>query len=99
MYNMDESGSALSMEQRSKVILPIEEKEAFSKQDGNREWATDIECVCATGGDIPPFLIVKGQYVLEDICQLFGNSRAKLAVSDNGWTNDELGFEWLRHFN
>ena len=30
-YNMDESGSAISMEQRSKIILPIEEKEAFSK--------------------------------------------------------------------
>ncbi len=96
---MDESGSAIGMEQRSKVILPIEEKEAFSKQDGNREWATLVECIRVIGGDIPPFLIVKGQYILEDMCQLFGDSRATLAVSDNGWTNDELGVEWLRHFN
>jgi hypothetical protein len=22
-----------------------------------------------------------------------------IAVSDNGWTNNELGFEWLKHFN
>ncbi len=33
------------------------------------------------------------------MCQLFSDSRAILAVSDNGWTNDELGVEWLRHFN
>jgi hypothetical protein len=39
MYNIDESRSALDMEQRLKIILPIEEKEAFSKQDSNREWA------------------------------------------------------------
>jgi hypothetical protein len=22
-----------------------------------------------------------------------------IAVSDNGWTNNELGVEWLKHFN
>jgi hypothetical protein len=22
-----------------------------------------------------------------------------LAVSDNGWTNDELGLDWIKHFN
>lgn len=22
-----------------------------------------------------------------------------MAVSDNGWTTDELGFKWIRHFN
>ncbi len=33
------------------------------------------------------------------MCQLFDDSRATLAVSNNEWTNDELGVEWLRHFN
>ncbi|KAF2838492.1 hypothetical protein M501DRAFT_1004224, partial [Patellaria atrata CBS 101060] len=22
-----------------------------------------------------------------------------LAVSDNGWTTDKLGFEWIKHFD
>jgi len=30
---------------------------------------------------------------------LFGDLRVILAVSDNGWTNDEFGVEWLRYFN
>ncbi len=41
----------------------------------------------------------QGQYILEDMCHWFGDSRAKLPVSENGWTNNELDMEWLRHFN
>ncbi len=48
------------MEQRLKVILPSEEREVFANQDGNREWATLIECIRVISGDIPSFLIVKG---------------------------------------
>jgi hypothetical protein len=99
IYNMGESRSAIGGEQRSKVILPVEEKGAFKKQDGSCEWATLIECIRVIGGDIPSFLIVKGKHILLDMCELFGSSRATLAVSDNGWTSNELGLEWLRHFN
>ena len=33
---MDESGSAIDVEQKSKVILSSEEKETFARQDGNK---------------------------------------------------------------
>ncbi len=33
------------------------------------------------------------------MCQLFSDSRAILAISDNEWTNDKLNIKWLRHFN
>ena len=36
IYNMDESGSAIDVEQKSKVILSSEEKETFARQHGNK---------------------------------------------------------------
>jgi uncharacterized protein YndB with AHSA1/START domain len=51
------------------------------------------------GRDIPPFLIVKGVWLLEDMCKQLDDSGVVLAVSNNGWTDDDLGFEWLKHFD
>ena len=100
-YNMDETGSSMGLEQASKVILPSEEKEAWAKQDGNLEWATLIVAIRATTGgpDIPPFLITKGKHVLKDIAPLILKHRATTAVSDSGWSNDELGLRWIEHFD
>ncbi|EOA88707.1 uncharacterized protein SETTUDRAFT_65552, partial [Exserohilum turcica Et28A] len=53
-------------------------------QPGNREWVTVIQSICAAGYATPPFIIYKGR---------------KLSVSENGWTNNELGLAWLKHFD
>ncbi len=58
-----------------------------------------IECIRVIGGDIPPFLIHKGKHILQDLVELIHHSRATLACSNNGWSNDEIGLEWLKHFN
>ncbi|KAI1512151.1 DDE superfamily endonuclease [Pyrenophora tritici-repentis] len=68
-------------------------------QPGNREWVTLIAAINAAGWSVPPLLIFAGQYHLsawyeEDIPRDWA-----IAVSDNGWTNNELGVEWLKHFN
>jgi hypothetical protein len=68
-------------------------------QPGNREWVTVIQGIKAAGWAISPFLIFAGQYHLsawyeeEDIPRNWA-----IAVSDNGWTTNELGVEWLKHF-
>ncbi|KAF1925377.1 DDE-domain-containing protein, partial [Didymella exigua CBS 183.55] len=54
-------------------------------QPGNREWVTAIAAINAAGWSVPPFLIFAGQY--------------HLSACDNGWTNNKLGVEWLKHFN
>ncbi|KAF1924977.1 DDE-domain-containing protein, partial [Didymella exigua CBS 183.55] len=54
-------------------------------QPGNREWVTLIAAISAAGWSVPPFLIFAGQY--------------HLSAYDNGWTNNELRVEWLKHFN
>jgi hypothetical protein len=68
-------------------------------QPGNREWTTVIQGINAAGWAIPPFLIFAGQYHLsawyeeEDIPRDWA-----IVVSDNDWTTNELGVEWLKHF-
>ncbi|KAH6508685.1 hypothetical protein HBI58_010470 [Parastagonospora nodorum] len=69
-------------------------------QQGNREWTTVIQGVNATGWAILPFIIFKGRHHLlawykeEDLPHNW-----VIAVSKNGWTTNELGLQWLKHFD
>jgi hypothetical protein len=71
-----------------------------SVQQGDREWTTVIQGVNATGWAIPPFIIFQGKHHLsawykeEDLPHDW-----VIAVSENGWTTNELGLEWLKHFD
>jgi len=69
-------------------------------QPGDRQWATVIQGVNATGWAIPPFIIFPGMHHLsawyeeEDIPPSW-----VISVSENGWTTNKLGFQWLKHFD
>jgi hypothetical protein len=68
-------------------------------QPGDCKWVTVIQSVCTAGSYIPPFIIYQGRahisawYKKADILRNW-----KLPVSENGWTNNALGLEWLKHF-
>src|SRR5215213_2646957 len=64
----------------------------------NRELVTIIESIAANGRTAPPFIIFKGQ------SHLLGRFREadippewQFAFSPNGWTDESLGLEWLKH--
>jgi hypothetical protein len=69
-------------------------------QPGGREWVTVIQGINSQGWCIPPFIIVAGKYHLSS---WYKNSILPkdwvIAISDNGWTTNERGFEWIQHFN
>jgi hypothetical protein len=44
-------------------------------------------------------MILAGKNHLVDIWTNVKDPGARIALSDNGWTNDDLGFEWLQHFD
>ena len=67
-------------------------------QPGNREWTTAIEGINASGWAIPPFVILAGKVHQSNWYQNLPADWV-IAVSDNGWTTDQLGFEWIKHFN
>ncbi|RAQ93873.1 putative transposase [Stemphylium lycopersici] len=69
-------------------------------QPGNCKWETLIAAISAAGWSVPPFLIFAGQYHLSAWYEEAEIPRDwAIAVSDNGRTNNELGVEWLKHFN
>jgi hypothetical protein len=71
---------------------------AVDVQLGNRDWVTTIECINALGWSIPPFVILLGKL---HQASWYRDLLADwvIALSDNGWINDGLGLEWIKHFN
>jgi len=101
VYNFDETGFMMGVISTAMVVTSSERRgRAKSKQPGNREWATVIQGVNATGWAIPPFIIVKGRYHL---FSWYENSPLPkdwvIATSENGWTTNERGLEWIQHFD
>ena len=99
IYNFDETGFAMGVAATSKVVTSSDRiGRAVVIQPGNREWVTAIECINASGWSLPPFIILSGKVHQSSWYQgLLPNWT--VAVSDNGWTTDQLGVEWAKHFN
>lgn len=101
VYNFDETGFMMGVISSVMVVTTSDRHfRASLAQPGNREWATVIQGVNARGWTIPPFVILKGQYHLANWyteCDLPGDW--VLASTQNGWTTNERGVEWIRHLN
>jgi hypothetical protein len=101
MHNFDETGFQMGIIGSMKVV-PGAERCARPElvQPGDREWVTVIQSICAAGYAIPPFIIYKRRvhisawYEEADILRNW-----KVSVSENSWTNNVLGLEWLKHFD
>jgi hypothetical protein len=101
VYNFDEAGFMMGKITTQLVVTGSERRgRPKSIQLGNREWVTLIAAINAAGWSVPPFLIFAGQYHLSAWYEEAEIPRDwAIALSDNGWTNNELGVEWLKHFN
>ena len=100
-YNFDEAGFIIGQISTGAVVTASERRgRPKAVQPGNREWTTVIQGINAKGWAIPPFIIFKAHYHLsawykeEDLPQDW-----VIAVSDNGWTTNERGLDWLKHFD
>lgn len=101
IYNFDETGFMMG------IIFPgmvITTSDGLGKakliQPGNREWATVIQAVSSYGYAVPPFIILAARYHLANWyqeCNLPATWR--IATTDNGWTNNEVGLDFIKHFN
>jgi hypothetical protein len=96
MLKTSQPGKTASM-----VVTHVDRRgKAKSVQPGNREWATVIECINATGWCIPPFVIVQGAYHLASWATESGFPKDwVIKPTLNGWTDNETGLEWIRHFD
>ena len=100
-YNFDEAGFMMGVIGSQLVITASERHEKPKMvQPGDREWVTVIGCICAGGWAIPPFIVYAGKVHVSTWYE--ENSIPRdwvLTVSENGWTNKELGIAWLKHFD
>jgi hypothetical protein len=101
LYNFDETGFMMGVITATLVITRSDRHgKAKSIQPGNREWATAIECINAKGWCIPPFVIVQGAYHLANWTTESGFPPSWIIKPTlNGWTDNETGLEWIRHFD
>ena len=97
IYNMDETGFQMGVASTAKVICGSETRDSYAKsiQPGNREWITAIVAVSASGSVLPPQIIMAGK---KHQSQWYSSipKDYRISMSENGWTNDHLGFEWLQ---
>jgi hypothetical protein len=96
-YNFDETSFQMGIGGSGKVVTASERRlKPLRIQPGDREWATLIAGINATGWSIPPFFIFKAKN--HNQAWYHNPPNWRIGVSKNGWTTEELGLAWLQHF-
>jgi len=94
IYNMDEKGFMQGVIAKLRVMISKYEKKAHMTQCGNREWVSLIECISMDGRVLKPWIIFKGKVQQKAWFEVL--KEGHIAVSENGWTDNELGLAWIR---
>jgi hypothetical protein len=99
-YNMDETGFRIGIGGKQKVITRNARRRAFAQSSTTRDYVTVVECVSADKKVLPPFIILPGKNIMEAwVINTDMPEDYSLAVSDSGYSNDELCLHWVKHFN
>jgi hypothetical protein len=97
IYNFDETGFQMGVIATAKVVTGTDRAgRPRTTQPGNREWVTLIEAINARGFAIPPLVIFEA--VMHQ-ASWYNNLPPEwvIGVSENGWTNNEIGLFWLEY--
>jgi hypothetical protein len=97
IYNFDETGFQMGVISTAKVITGAEKSKPVSVQPGNREWVTAIDCISSYGHCVPPVIIFEGKVHQSTWYSDTLPLDWVIGVSENGWTDNELGLTWLKH--
>src|SRR5271170_2709214 len=99
---MDEKGFLIGILKKTHRIFTKSWKKQGklqgAAQDGNRSWITLIAGICADGTSLPPALIYQassGDIQDSWVDDYQPDDKAYFTSSTTGWTNNELGMEWL----
>ncbi|KAE9407228.1 hypothetical protein BT96DRAFT_954537 [Gymnopus androsaceus JB14] len=103
VYNMDEKGVQLGEgwhNSQEKYFYSQDEKMMYKQKGDSLELVMVIDCVCADGtAPIKPAFVFAGATKFDNwFEELHGidNILSRVATSENGWTDDEVGFEWFK---
>ena len=93
---MDETGVALGVCTNSQVVASSSKKKAYIKSPENREWVSIIETISAVGVKLQCLVIFKGKHLQSTWLPAQGTPDWLYTTSENGWTSNLIGYEWLR---
>ena len=101
IYNFDETGFLMGQISSEMVVTKAERLgKPRTTQQGNREWVTVIQGIGSYGYILPPFIIVAGK---NHLSSWYENTPMPadwvVAVTSNGWTTNERGLNWIKHFD
>lgn len=101
IYNFDETGFLMGMISTGMVITSTERRgRPRQAQPGTREWVTVIQAVNSQGWAVPPYIIFAGKVHLASWYRNTNLPRDwKVDLSHNGWTTNDIGVEWAKHFD
>ena len=68
-----------------------------ASMDGSREFISLLACISADGSSLPPALIYEGKShdLQSSWLEELGDDSVYFAASDNGWSCNSLGLNWL----
>ena len=94
---MDETDFQIGVASTAKVICGSETRDNHAKsiEAGNREWIAIIIAINASGHALPPQIIMAGKKYQSQWYSAIPKEY-RISLSDNGWTDDILGFEWFQ---
>ena len=99
-YNFDETGFRIGVGRDQWIVTMDPNRQAYLGSSTNRELVTSCEAISGDGYVLPPMLILPGTLHLEDWTTKTNlDDNVLLAVSDTGYSNDQLALEWISHFD
>lgn len=100
IYNFDETGFQMGVIATAKVVTGSEQRHRpKAVQPRDREWVTVIQGANAQGWALPPFIIFAGTYHSSAWYEDDRPADWAISLSENGWTTNEIGLDWLKHFD
>ncbi|EED11888.1 conserved hypothetical protein [Talaromyces stipitatus ATCC 10500] len=99
IWNFDESGFQIGQGGDEEVVTRYPDALRHVPSSSSRELVSTIEGISAVGNTIPPLLIFTGKVILESWFQYLKEDEWKVTISETGFSNDEIAYDWLKHFN
>ena len=96
VYNMDETGFSIGTMESTRIIVDSTLRTRHQAHQGRQEWVTAVECICMDGTTIDPFIIFKGQNVLQSWIPQEVINKWYFSANSKGWTSNLHGIEWLK---
>jgi hypothetical protein len=97
IWNFDETGFNIGVGRDQWIITREPKRQITGGFNTNREYATAIEAVSATGSTIAPVVILSAKLLLLRWFEIVGDER--IAVTETGYLNNVLALQWIQLFN